>query len=176
MMKQFLDNTGITIQMVPLHNHTSLSLIDRVIRTLRDLHYNLNNGRVKTITPKDMKLLLEIYNNAPHNTLSKIFGVEVSPNQMNPEMEKYYIRRIQQDNFLLEHTTGYRLKPGMKVYVYNEGAHEENKFQKRRANVKPDLYVVEKVRGSLIEVRNTRNSKEVLILPRFKVNPTYDLK
>jgi hypothetical protein len=57
-------------------NHTSLGLLDRVVRTIRDMAFNSGIG---TITPSVMKQLIDLYNRAPHITLSKIMHFEISP-------------------------------------------------------------------------------------------------
>ncbi|KAK8881859.1 hypothetical protein M9Y10_044495 [Tritrichomonas musculus] len=54
--------------------HSSLGLIDRVIRTIRDMAYNMNVG---TITPSIMNEIVNQYNNAPHKTLSLYAGIDV---------------------------------------------------------------------------------------------------
>lgn len=53
-------------------NHTTLSIIDRLCRTLRRMNYNL--GYDKDINPNTMKQLINEYNNSPHKTLSDIVG------------------------------------------------------------------------------------------------------
>ena len=51
--------------------HSSLGIIDRVIRTLRDMAYNI---KADVITPEIMEELVSQYNNAPHKTLLKLAG------------------------------------------------------------------------------------------------------
>ena len=47
--------------------HSSLSILDRVVRIIRDLAYNL---KYLIITPDRMQHLVYIYNNVPHETLT----------------------------------------------------------------------------------------------------------
>jgi hypothetical protein len=53
-------------------NHTSLAIIDRVIRTIRDIAYAW--GLIENIQPPAMDHIVEIYNKLPHDTLSKKHG------------------------------------------------------------------------------------------------------
>jgi hypothetical protein len=57
-------------------NHTSLSLVDRMCRTLRDMAFNVE---VRRIYPAIMRTLTLMYNGAPHRTLTKIMRFPVSP-------------------------------------------------------------------------------------------------
>jgi hypothetical protein len=57
-------------------NHTSLSIIDRVIRTIRDLAYNMKVGQ---ITPPIMDKIITLYTNAPHIGLTNIVKFDVTP-------------------------------------------------------------------------------------------------
>ena len=53
--------------------HTSLSIVDRVIRTIRDMAYHLQSG---LITPK---IILDEYNNTYYSILSKYADFKVTP-------------------------------------------------------------------------------------------------
>lgn len=96
--------------------HTSLGIIDRVIRTIRDIAWNM---KVKTITPTIMKSIVDQYNNAPHNTLSHYAGFPVSPTmvQNDASLEEYIIREIMKENYNITRTS--LLSIGDKVKVYN---------------------------------------------------------
>ena len=56
--------------------HTSLSLIDRVIHTIRDMAYQLQVG---IINPKAMKIILDEYNNTYYSILLKYADFKVTP-------------------------------------------------------------------------------------------------
>ena len=64
--------------------HSSLGIIDRVIRTIRDIAFNLN---VREIDPSVMEYIVNLYNNHTHTTLSKYAGIKVSPNDVNNNPE-----------------------------------------------------------------------------------------
>ena len=73
--------------------HSSLGIIDRVIRTIRDMAYNMKIG---VITPEVMNEIVNQYNNAPHRGLSKWAGFSVTPKMVNddPELENYSIKSL----------------------------------------------------------------------------------
>ena len=96
----------------PLHG--SLGIIDRVIRTIRDMAYNMKIG---VITPKIMDDIVNQYNHAPHKGLSKWAGFAVSPQMVNddPELEDYIVRKICQENYNVMNQPGFSLNQGAHV-------------------------------------------------------------
>ena len=55
--------------------HSSLGLGGRLIQTIRDKIFNTE----LEMTPLATKEMIKQYNNAPHTTLSKYIGFDVSP-------------------------------------------------------------------------------------------------
>ena len=91
--KQFqtmLRNNDIKFISVVEGSHTSLSLIDRLCRTIRDISYNMG---IKILTQNDINKVLNVYNNMYHSSLSKILGKKITPNEVNehPELEQQII-------------------------------------------------------------------------------------
>ena len=91
--KQFqtmLRNNGIKFVPVVEGSHTSLSLIDRLCRTIRDISYNMG---IKILTQNDINKVLNVYNNMYHSSLSKMLGKKITPNEVNdnPELEQQII-------------------------------------------------------------------------------------
>ena len=68
-MEEKLNELNIDIRRVDIEVHTALALIDRVIRTIRDMNYKEMRGEKRVITPDVMNRLVWIYNNKPHKTL-----------------------------------------------------------------------------------------------------------
>ena len=137
--------------------HSSLGIIDRVIRTIRDMAYIMNIGR---ITPEIMYEIVRQYNNAPHKSLSKWVGFEVTPQmvQEDYQLEEFIIRRIAQENDRIASQPGYKIPYGIFVKVYNES----DGMLKRRSQVQPFLYKVIGQQGSLYLVQHG-NSKPILV-------------
>ena len=139
-MHEFLEARGIKIRRVDLEVHTSLALIDRVIRTIRDINYKEMRGESRVITPDVMKRLLWIYNNKPHKTLSKFFKEKTTPNQLdaNFEMELKWIRHVHNENFKVMYQPDFQMKKDTEVHLWEP----PDKFKKRRSRLQKEIYTV----------------------------------
>ena len=146
--------------------HGSLGILDRVVRTLRDMAYNMKVG---IITPGIMEDLVNQYNNAPHTTLSKYAGFEVSPQmvQDDEELENYIIRQIMKENDDIMNRHGFMLKNGSKVKIYNE----KDSMSKRRSVIQPGNHHIIGYHGGYYEVEDESKNKQMI--PRYKLDPLY---
>ena len=144
--------------------HSSLGIVDRVIRTLRDMAYNMKIG---IITPNVMNELVKQYNNSPHKTLSKYAGADVSPRMVNNDydLECYIVRRICQDNYNIMNSPGFKLNTGAAVKVYNE----RDAMSKRRSIIQPGTYHITEFNNGLYKVVNDKNKSQ--LVPRYKLSP-----
>jgi hypothetical protein len=129
-------------------NHTSLGIIDRVIRTIRDMAYQMS---VESISPEVMRRIVQFYDVSPHRTLSKLMGFDVPPDmaELDPDLEHKIIRRIQIKNYQVRNQFGFVLPIGRRVYIFNP----KDTLLKRRAQVKPYIGIVEGMVGSVYLVR-----------------------
>ena len=145
--------------------HSALGIIDRVIRTIRDMAYNMKIDP-NHITPNIMIEIVNQYNNAPHIGLSQYAGFDVTPSlvQHDRELEDYIVRKICQCNYEVVNTPGYQLRKGDKVKVYNE----KDSMSKRREVIQPGEFVVDKVVNGLCHVKNLKNNK-IQYVPRYKL-------
>ena len=145
--------------------HSSLGIIDRVIRTLRDMAYNVNVGVIKK---EEMDDLVKMYNNAPHKTLTKYAGEPTTPLQVqnNPDLEKFITRKICQDNYNIQSKDGFHLEKDSYVKVYND----TDKFQKRRSIIQPGRHQVGEYRKGLYDVKDVKTGK-IQRLPRYRLQP-----
>ena len=142
--------------------HSSLGLIDRVIRTIRDMAYNMNVG---TITPSIMKEIVNQYNNAPHKTLSLYAGVSVSPQmvQNDIKLETFIVKRIVEENYKIMNSDGFKLEKGQQVKLYNE----KDSLMKRRSTVQPGRHTIKGFKNGLYEVKDDKNKTQMI--PRYKI-------
>lgn len=147
--------------------HSSLGIIDRVIRTLRDMAYNSEIG---VIEPSDMKQLVELYNNAPHQSLSYYAGCSVTPNkvQHDSDLETFIMRRICQENYNVQQKEGFFIKFDQPVKVYNE----KDAFHKRRSIIQPGIFYVQDFNNGLYTIFRP-DTGDVQTVPRFKIAPAY---
>ena len=147
--------------------HSGLGIVDRVIRTIRDMAYNMNIG---VITPEVMDEIVNQYNNAPHRGLSQWAGFSVTPKMVNddPELEEYIVRKICQENYNIMNRAGFKLNAGTHVKVYNE----KDSMNKRRSIIQPGDFVINGFRNGLYEVEGKVNGKNTIqMIPRYKLDP-----
>ena len=140
----------------PLHG--SLALVDRFIRTLRDMSFNAGYK----LTPLVLKEMVRQYNNAPHSTLSKIIGFDVSPLmvQKDKNKEEYIVMKINKENIATMLNGDYELNKGMNVKVYNE----KNVLGKRRTLARKGEIIGKQ--GSLYKVKTNLGEE---LIPRYKI-------
>ena len=130
-------------------NHSTLALIDRLSRTIRDMNYNMF-GYTDTIKPNVMQYLVDEYNASPHRTLSNVLGYSVSPNEVdnNEYLEEQIMTHMIRQNILTVNDKNYVLEPNSKVHLYND----TSGIEKRRCTWLPDEYTVVGNEGGLVKV------------------------
>ena len=168
--KQFqtmLRNNDIKFIPVVEGSHTSLSLIDRLCRTIRDISYNMG---IKILTQNDINKVLNVYNNMYHSSLSKMLNKKITPNEVNdnPELEQQVI------NYCIDYNKQLKvlhpeieLQVGQICKVYQPF----DKFKKRRRLLKKDYYKIVNKTGNIYTVQNVRNNKKIDV-PRYFI---YDI-
>ena len=140
--------------------HSSLALIDRLIRTLREMVFNAG----LTLTPLALKEMMRQYNNAPHSTLSKWIGFPVSPLmiQKDPNKEEFIVMKIVKANALTSLNRDFEIPIGSKVKVYNE----KDSMTKRRRIFREGVVIGKQ---GVLYVVKTINGEE--LIPRSKLDP-----
>ena len=143
--------------------HSSLGLIDRVIRTLRDMQYHINEP---TLVPALMKNLVYQYNMAPHSTLSHYACFSCSPDMVHHtnDLEEFIVRKICQENYNTFKRRGFDIPLNTIVKIYNEYTNME----KKRSHVEPDFYEVLGFYNGLYKVMNQRTGQTKNV-PRFRI-------
>ena len=169
---EFLDSNTCSVFIVQERSHSTLGIIDRFIRTIRDM----NTAQMKPINEQNtdkqftyistdkMEKLLSSYNTTVHSS------TKLTPEEMmnNPQLEEDYIKKcLERQN----------QQYGIKDFKLNIGDYvryitDRDKFGKRRYNVSRESYKVEDMLGNIYTLiardGTTRN------LPRWrliKVNP-----
>ena len=148
--------------------HSSLAIIDRVSRTIRDMADNLG---LDEIDPYHMFKIVWNYNHAPHRTLSKIIGRKVSPIKAIDNYEQFlyiYEFKLAKENAKIIGQEGFQLLPGTKVVIYNT----QNTL-KKRDKILPDKYIVEDFVHNKYIVHKEKNPEEKMAIPRFLLNPIF---
>ncbi|MDR0832486.1 MAG: hypothetical protein LBM99_06280 [Bacillales bacterium] len=133
------------------NNHNILGIINRFIKTLRDLNYE------RDFTPESMENCIATYNNSKHSS------IKVKPNDFSHEDEVKYVGKKQEevDRKLIDDP---QFQPGKTVRVL-----DESKFQKKRLNYKRDLYRIDSRDGYNYIIGAKDHS--VLRFPKHKLIP-----
>lgn len=164
------------IKLIPARTeaHTSLSLIDRLCRTIRDIAFNLNLPGI--YHQKDMNDILDYYNKSRHETLTKtLFKAYpelkhqfkfISPAIINNSdlLETKYVEECMKHNFNVVSNPDYKLKQNDTVKITSE----KSKLGKKRTIIDKDLYKINKQEGNIYELINTKTGTKVY-KPRFEI-------
>lgn len=160
LFQTLLQNYKIKFIPVIKDSHTSLGLIDRLCRTIRDISYNT---RTKILTQKDIDKILDIYNNMYHSSLSKILGKKITPNEVDYKLEQQVINYcMDYNNQLKVLYPEINLSIGQICKIYQPF----DKFKKRRRLLKKDYFKIINRTGNIYTVQNMRNGKKIDV-PRY---------
>ena len=128
-------------------SHIHTSILDRVVRTIRDMIFNLGLEG-KELPPLILQQIVKTYNETRHETLSQILGFPATPKMVHEreELELLLIRNLRSINYSKQQQKYYRIPIGTEVFVRSL---RNDRFKKRRAQVEPIKYKVIYNKGSL---------------------------
>ena len=157
-----LDKLDIKYQFQPSDTagHTHTAILDRAVRTLRDMLFNL---KIKEVSPNDLKNVVHIYNTTRHDTLTKMLGFPATPMLLhkNKSLQLLFVRRLRSANWLKVHEQGYVIKDGSNVFVRAK----YKPFEKKRADVRQDTYEVRRHWGPTYLLKN-KTTGDIAWAPR----------
>lgn len=138
--------------------HTSLAIVDRVIRTIKTKLKN--RGYVKGELPtSEVYKFVDHYNNKRHRTLSDIFNRDVTPKQVhdNINLEMFVIRDRMAENEKIKRIQDWQLPQGTVVKVYidkdsREKRPRQTKLMKYRVvNNIDNIYTIQNMYDNTLE-------------------------
>ena len=140
----FLREKGVRYLTTEDENHNVLGIINRFMRTVRDLANKVQSTKGeahKVISAEEMKELVNTYNTTIHTSTN------VPPNEMTKELEKEYItkKRIETQN----KTRAYDFKPGDRVRIVIE----PKALTKKRSNLTSESFIVDSRSGNMFLIR-----------------------
>ena len=153
------------------HNHSSLGIIDRFIRTLRDMNqpkptskHESTDPKYKSFTTKKMDKLIKIYNNSYHS------AIKMEPVQMQNDinLEKKHIIKHQKHKNKQSHLKDFDLPIGS--YVRYILPRPDPKNPKKRTTTSFEAYKIDSRDGNLYNIMAQDGT--TMMLPRFKLIPT----
>lgn len=164
---QLLTDNHVKVHIITEKNHSALGIIDRFIRTLRDMNIPTQKGskqshneKYQTFSPKRMLKLIQIYNSTYHSR------IKCSPEEMfnNPELEKEYIfEQLERKEKQEENIKDLHLKEGSFVrYILPKANGRRKRYQVSR-----ECYKIESVNGNMYTL--IARDGTVMNLPRFKL-------
>ena len=147
----FLNSKGIEYHTTEDNNHNVLGIINRFMRTLRDLN------KERDFTVEGMKRCVNEYNNSYHSALSK------SPNEFTSNDEKEYITKMYELTKSITANNGFMLNKGDKVRIVLD----KPAIGKKRSNLSSECYIVDSLNGYGYNVKSKDDS--VAFYPRHKL-------
>lgn len=136
---------GIMLKIVPDKAHSTLGIIDRFIRTLRDMNQPANRSQEQqydkeyiVFSPEKMRVLIDSYNNTYHTS------IKCSPREMynNPELERQYIQRCLKQRAIQDNIKDFNLPVGS--FVRYRMNNEDLAGHKRRSQFSREKYLIKK--------------------------------
>ena len=152
---KYLDGKNIDIRIVTESRKTGLSILNRFIRTLRDMRGN------KPLTPEKLQKLISEYNSTNHS------AINMTPAQMHSDKdaEVEYIYKMLGEQSKVEAQDDYELPVGTKVRLIVR----KEKMNKKRYNVSPDYYTISGKDGMSYIVSAADGSTKTV--SRFEIVP-----
>ena len=146
-IKLCTDN-NVSMHIIQDENHSSLSIIDRFLRTLRDMNTPTEKSKHQShdikytfLTPKRMYKLINIYNNTYHSS------IKCSPKKMfdNPELEKKYIFKCLEHQNKQQNIKNFILP----INSFVRFIIPKNDKSKKRYQITRECYKIEDRKGNL---------------------------
>ena len=145
----FCQEHQIMLKIVPDKAHSTLGIVDRFIRTLRDMNQPANKSQDQqyskdyiVFTPQKMKKLIDSYNNTFHSSIN------CRPKEMydNPDKEREYILKCIKSRAIQDNIKDFNLPVGSYVrYRMND---EDLNGHKRRSQFSREKFIINKRIGS----------------------------
>ena len=138
---------------VSQEGHYRLGILDRAVRTLRDMIYNTN---IDVDNPIEIQRLIRIYNETKHSTLSKYLNAPTRPVDvfLNTSLEAQLIQELKSQNYLIMTRPDYDIPDGSEVVVKQIYA---NNLDKHRRSERPGRWIVVDHFGNRYKVKNIDN-------------------
>ena len=136
-----LNTNGISLRVITEQRHTALAIVDRFIRTLRDMNtptpksqHQSDHPKYRDFSTRRMQKLLNIYNNTKHTITGH------TPREMkdNDQLEKEYIVRRLYDRERRRKQVDFELEPDIFVrYILPKEPHVKSRYR-----VSPEAYKI----------------------------------
>ena len=169
---QLLKDNNVTMHVIQDKNHSSLAVIDRFIRTIRDMNtvseeskHQSHEEKYTYISPYRMEKILNTYNNNYHST------IKCTPQEMfnDHNLEKEYILKCMDRSERQKRIKDLILPVGSFVRVILP---RHDGITKKRYRVSKECYKIDDRRGNMYTLMAKDGT--VVTRPRFKLLPCND--
>ena len=169
---QLLKDNNVTMHVIQDKNHSSLAVIDRFIRTIRDMNtvseeskHQSHEEKYTYISPYRMEKILNTYNNNYHST------IKCTPQEMfnDRNLEKEYILKCMDRSERQKKIKDLILPIGSFVRVILP---RHDGITKKRYRVSKECYKIDDRRGNMYTLMAKDGT--VVTRPRFKLLPCND--
>ena len=167
---ELLKSNNVKMLTVSDKNHTTLSIIDRFIRTLRDMnipseiskHQSIDD-KYTFISPYRMTKFLNTYNNKVHSSIG------CTPKEMfnNPKLEKEYIFRCIEQSEKQKRIKNLVLPIGAKVHYILPRNNGSMNLMKKRYQVSKEYYIIDDRKGNMYTLMASDGT--VITKPRHQI-------
>ena len=164
---KYLSEQNVDVHIITEQNHSALGIIDRFIRTLRDMNTPTEKGirqshhpKYQTFTPKRMMKLINIYNNTFHSR------IKMTPKEMFDDANK-------EKEYIFEQLKKRDKQRGIKDLVIKDGSYvryilpPSNGMTKKRFWYSWECYKVASRNGNIYSLMARDGT--VINVPRFKL-------
>lgn len=162
----YLKDNKCGLYIIQEKNHTALSLIDRFIRTLRDMNTPADNSNdcstdaeYSYIDRNKMTLLLSLYNNTIHTST----GHKPIDMLQNAALEEDYIEKCLDGKQRQQEIADFKLKEGSLVRYYLD----DDIMTKKRSTTSRETYKIESIAGNIYTIIALDGTTKDL--PRWKL-------
>ena len=156
----YLKSKNVDYRTTEDNNHNVLGVINRFVRTIRDLSF-----REKNITNEKIQKLIKIYNNTPHKGLNN-----KSPNEITESDENEYIKQKIDETKEIKDKINFKI--GDRVRIVND----KNKLTKNRTNLSIESYLIDDISGNQYVIKALDGSVDTYPPHKLvKCDSRYDL-
>ena len=164
---KYLSDQKVDVHIITEQNHSALGIIDRFIRTLRDMNTpnqktirQSHNPKYQTFTPKRMMKLIDIYNNTYHSR------IKCTPKEMFDDADK-------EKEYIFDQLNKRDKQRGIKDLIIKDGSYvryilpRNNGMTKKRFWYSWECYKVASRNGNMYTLMAKDGT--VINVPRFKL-------
>ena len=158
------DQNVIIEKVIAKDNHIALSILDRVVATIRRMCEQLQYSG----TPPEMIRVAAIYNNTKHGTLTKALGKATTPADVhnNRDLETRFLNALRRQNIKIQSKHGYKIPVNSKVIIRNVA---RNPFQKSSKQTVPGNWLVIEQHGNRYLVENDEGEQREVMRRDIKI-------